>query len=187
MPPGRPQVYTNIKDIEKVIEDYFNSCKGPLIDKEGNVLKDGNGQPIMVYIKPVTVTGLCLSLGFTSRQTLLNYQNRPDLMDAIIRAKLMCQDYAETRLYDKDGVNGAKFSLVNNFGWVDRQEIETNSSIEITLLSSDERSDRIRQLLSKAIDTSYIAVNDTLELPETTSSSILESVEFEQDNERDTL
>ena len=37
----------------------------------------------------------------------------------------MVECYAEERLFDKDGANGAKFSLANNFeGWREKQQIE---------------------------------------------------------------
>ena len=129
---GCPATYTKIEEIEGLIEHYFNSCKGPIIDKEGNVLKDGNGDIIMEYIKPITITGLCLALGFTSRDALIDYGHREIFADTIARAKLQCHHYTETRLYDKEGCNGAKFSLSNNFGWIDKQEITTNISVELT-------------------------------------------------------
>lgn len=43
----------------------------------------------------------------------------------MVKAKV----YAESRLYDKDGANGAKFSLGCNFGWreVNETKIRTDS------------------------------------------------------------
>lgn len=39
-------------------------------------------------------------------------------MNTITRAKTYIEEYSERRLFDRDGVNGAKFSLINNFkGW----------------------------------------------------------------------
>ena len=36
------------------------------------------------------------------------------------------EQYAEERLFDKDGANGAKFSLANNFsGWKEKTQLET--------------------------------------------------------------
>jgi hypothetical protein len=44
--------------------------------------------------------------------------------DAITRAKARVEAYAESRLFDKDGANGAKFSLSNNFhGWAEKKEL----------------------------------------------------------------
>ena len=44
-------------------------------------------------------------------------------MNTITRAKSFVEKYAEERLFDRDGVQGAKFSLINNFkGWSEKPE-----------------------------------------------------------------
>ena len=44
-------------------------------------------------------------------------------MNTITRAKTRIEEYAESRLFDRDGSNGAQFSLRNNFkGWNGEQE-----------------------------------------------------------------
>ena len=123
---GRPPTYKTASQMQSVIDQYFIDCKGTkLKDSDGNYLLDKWGSPIVIDDFPPTITGLALALGFNSRQTLLNYQDKPELVDTIIRAKTRVEAYTEARLFDKDGVNGAKFSLVNNFkGWRDTQNIE---------------------------------------------------------------
>ncbi|MPN57021.1 hypothetical protein SDC9_204715 [bioreactor metagenome] len=92
-----------------------------LTDTKGDPVFDKFGHPVIIGEKPPTVTGLALALGFNSRQALLNYQGRKQFHDTITRAKSRCEDYAESRLFDRDGSNGAKFSLMNNFkGWRDK-------------------------------------------------------------------
>ena len=62
-------------------------------------------------------------------------------MDTITRAKTRIEQYAEERLFDKDGANGAKFSLANNFeGWKEKQQIEAdvNSDVNINIELIDE-------------------------------------------------
>ena len=55
----------------------------------------------------------------------MNYQGKKEFMDTITRAKSMVEAYAEERLFDRDGSNGARFSLVNNFkGWSDRPKTD---------------------------------------------------------------
>ena len=71
----------------------------------------------MIGARAPTVTGLALALGFNSRQTLLNYQVQKEFVDTITRAKTRCEEYAESRLYTRDGARGAEFSLKYNFGW----------------------------------------------------------------------
>jgi len=53
----------------------------------------------------------------------LEYQKKPEFKDTITRAKAKIEAYAESRLYDKDGVKGAEFTLRCNFGWRDKQDI----------------------------------------------------------------
>ena len=140
---GRPPKYKSAEEIQKMIDKYFKECEGkPLLDDEGNVLTDKHGNPVMLGMKPPTVTGLALALGFNSRQALLNYQGKEEFNDTITRAKAYVECYAEERLFDKDGANGAKFSLANNFdGWKEKQAIEADVKNDLTIsieLSDDE-------------------------------------------------
>lgn len=123
-PVGRPPKYKSVEEIEQKIEAYFKSCEGePLKDRDGTVLTDKYGAPIIVGRKPPTITGLALALGFSTRQSLLNYQGKKEFVDTITRAKSFVEKYAEERLFDREGVQGAKFSLVNNFkGWSEKPE-----------------------------------------------------------------
>ena len=140
---GRPPKYKSKEEIQVMIDKYFKECEGkPLQDEDGNVLTDKHGNPFIVGQKPPTITGLALALGFNSRQALLNYQGREEFNDTITRAKAYVECYAEERLFDKDGANGAKFSLANNFdGWKEKQAIEADVKNDLTIsieLSDDE-------------------------------------------------
>lgn len=134
---GRPPMYNTKEEIQEKIDAYFEECKGTVLtDKDGMPMLDKYGMPIVINAKPLTITGLAIALGFNSRQTLLNYQDKDEFMDTITRAKAIVEQYAEERLFDKDGANGAKFSLANNFeGWKEKQSIEAdvNSKTEIKI------------------------------------------------------
>lgn len=121
---GKPPKYKSKEEIQEKIEQYFEDCKGePLRDADGNPMLDKWQNPIMVGQKPPTITGLALALGFASRQALLNYQGKKEFNDTIMRAKSRVEEYAESRLFDRDGSNGAQFSLRNNFkGWNETEE-----------------------------------------------------------------
>lgn len=143
---GRPPMYKTVEEMQEQIDKYFASCEGAeKVDEEGNVLTDKYGEPIMFGRRPLTVTGLALALGFNSRQTLLNYQGKEEFMDTIMRAKTRIEQYAEERLFDKDGANGAKFSLANNFeGWKEKKEIDADITNAVTIsieLTDDETDD----------------------------------------------
>ena len=117
-------MYTSVAEIEDKIEQYFENCKGyPLTDSKGKQIFNKFGSPVFVDVHPPTVTGLALALGFNSRQSLLNYQGKTEFMDTITRAKARVEQYTEERLFDRDGSNGAQFSLRNNFkGWKEDEQ-----------------------------------------------------------------
>lgn len=141
---GRPPMYKSKKEIQEKIDAYFEECKGKVHhNPDGTVATDKYGIPVIVDAKPPTITGLALALGFTSRQALLNYQAKDEFVDTITRAKSRVECYAEERLYDKDGANGAKFNLANNFdGWKEKKEIEADVrdavTITVALVDDDE-------------------------------------------------
>lgn len=113
---GRPfgtLKYDNLEDLQNGIDNYFAEQ-----DEKG---------------KPYTLSGLALALNIT-QQTLCNYAHKDDYFEAINRARQKCLSYAETRLYDKDGVQGAKFYLTNNaermggLRYADRQEVAVDAA-----------------------------------------------------------
>ena len=132
-------MYNTVEEMQEKIDAYFEECKGRVLtDDDGNVVTNKFGEPVVVGARPLTITGLALALGFNSRQALLNYEGKPEFNDTVKRAKAVVERYAEERLYDRDGVNGAKFALANNFkGWNEKQIIEAevnsvNINIELT-------------------------------------------------------
>ena len=136
---GRPPKYEHKEEIEGLIEEYFKKCEGEILkDEEGEVIFDKFGNPVIVGARPPTVTGLALALGFSTRLSLLNYQGKKEFMNTITRAKSMVEAYAEERLFDKDGSNGARFSLINNFrGWTEKPQTD---------LDEQEQEERIQGL-----------------------------------------
>lgn len=145
-PGGRPPKFTSVEEMQEKINAYFKDCEGHMLtDESGATVFDKYGYPVILDKKPLTVTGLALALGFTSRQALLNYQCKAVFREIIERAKLRIENYAEMRLYDKDGANGAKFNLQNNFKhWKEEDKTDTETGgkeIVIVELSRKENSD----------------------------------------------
>ena len=99
---GRPPIYNNPEQMQSIIDDYFTEAAD----------------------KP-TVTGLALALGLNSRQSILNYEVKPEFVDTVKRAKQRVQQALEKHLYSQS-VAGVIFNLKNNFGWRDTQEININ-------------------------------------------------------------
>lgn len=153
---GRPPKFTSREEIEEKIDKYFEKCEGEVLhDEEGRPILNKFGNPVIIGKKPPTVTGLALALGFTSRQALLNYQAKKEFLDTITRAKSLVEQYTEERLFDRDGANGARFSLVNNFhGWTEKQpepvdDEERKLRLEEQKLRIEEQKARIEVLKAK--------------------------------------
>ena len=135
---GRPPKFQTKEEIQEKIDAYFQECEGePFLDENGNPMCSTKyGLIYKKPPKPPTVTGLALALGFASRQSLMEYQGKKEFADTIIRAKSRIEAYAEGRLFDRDGVNGAKFSLINNFhGWGEKPEPEQDNGKNMVALA----------------------------------------------------
>jgi DNA-binding XRE family transcriptional regulator len=146
--PGQPRKFQTVAELQAAIDGYFESCFAelPMRDKDGNVVLDAAGKPYIerLQVEPFTITGLALALD-TSRETLMDIENgnwsyTEEYSDAISRAKLRCQNYAEKQMYTAKSANGPIFAL-KNYGWKDKQEIDTNAtgSIEVVFSSDLEK------------------------------------------------
>lgn len=121
---GRPKKYNTAEEMQTKIEYYFTSCFKPALDKNGKVMRNPlTGQVILIQFRPFTMSGLADALDM-SRQSLLNYKKDDEFFDTIERARRKVEIYTEEKLFEKETCNGSKFSLSNNFGWADKQEIE---------------------------------------------------------------
>lgn len=135
---GRPPYYKTKEEIQMKIDEYFKQCEGEyLTDENGEIVLNKYDVPIKINEKVPTVTGLALHLGFTSRQSLLDYAGKKEFLDTITRAKSRCEEYAESRLYDRDGARGAEFSLSVNFGWKKPADNSGNEKIPAVVIIND--------------------------------------------------
>jgi len=116
------------QDFMKRIDTYFAECKGePLVDENGMVVLDRFSRPVYINQKIPTVSGLALALGLKSRKAFLAYCNNGPYAEAAQVALTMLEEYAEMRLYDKNGSKGAMFSLCNSFkGWTQLDKDESS-------------------------------------------------------------
>ena len=118
MPGGRPKKWKSPKQLQALIDAYFEACD----NKKSQVYKDGEVVEISDP-EPYTITGLALALD-CDRETLLNYQRTEEFFPTIYKAKLRCQNYAEKSLWKPKIATGIIFNLVNNYGWKNKQETE---------------------------------------------------------------
>jgi hypothetical protein len=101
---GRPNKFNSKAHISKLIDDYFTIAEAKN--------------------RPLTISGLALALN-TSRQTLLDYEDKAEFSDTIKRAKLKIENWTEEQLFTNKSVAGVIFNLTNNFGWQNRLRDKT--------------------------------------------------------------
>jgi len=113
-PGGRPRYYESPSEMQQAIESYFQETP----------------------FDEITITGLALHLGFTSRQALIHYEGySQEYFDTIKRAKLIVENVYERDLRDKGG-SGPIFAL-KNFDWSDKQEIEHQGKMSVSFDAED--------------------------------------------------
>lgn len=102
---GRPLKFNDIEELKSRIDSYFTNVKQ----------------------EEWTITGLALALD-TSRETLMNYEDKEEYFDTIKKAKEMVHNAYEIDLRRK-GRSGDIFAL-KNFGWTDKTEQDITSGGE---------------------------------------------------------
>lgn len=130
--PFLKRKYADPEELRQKVNEYFESCIGVKYYK-GHPMFDENGEPLRGQVRPYTLSGLARYLGIC-RNTLKNYELKskaglipPEYFEIIQDARMRVQQYAEERLYDKDGSTGARFVLEAGFGWMtekDRKELK---------------------------------------------------------------
>lgn len=125
---GQYRKYRSPQDLQTHIDEYFNSCLAPLRNKDGDIVRDGSGDPVFVQMKPYTLSGMASYLGITTG-TLRTYHNKsraglipPEYADVVVMARQKIEEYAESQLYTRDGNRGGQFVLQAAFGWQTKAE-----------------------------------------------------------------
>lgn len=134
---GRPLKFPSVEELQKKIDEYFDITKP----------------------EEVTWTGLALHLD-TSRETLSDYQERPEFSDSIKKALARVEKEYELDLRRK-GRSGDIFAL-KNFGWKDKNETEHTGDFKINVLNY-ERDNNPVQLPTPAIPAKDSSSTSTLQ------------------------
>lgn len=102
MAGGRPRIISSPQEFDERVDSFLVQCQ-----------VDGD---------PITLTGLILSLGLSSRESLDEYGRRPEFSDSVKYAKLLIENGYEKKLHEQS-CTGPIFAL-KNFGWKDKQEVD---------------------------------------------------------------
>lgn len=98
---GRPAHFEIPEEFEKEVDNYFS---------------------FMFASEKPTITGLCLFLGFESRQSFYDYEKRDGFSYAVKKARLRIENVYEKNLHGTQPA-GSIFAL-KNMGWTDSQSID---------------------------------------------------------------
>ena len=111
---GRPPLFSTPEEMQTEIDAYYESC---IVDKVTEVI-DKDGKCTMSTVRyqdrPYTVEGLTWFLGFSSRKSLLYYEEKPEFSDTIKRAKLKVKMSVVEGLLTGKNAAGNIFWLKNN-------------------------------------------------------------------------
>ena len=110
---GRPAKYKKPADLDKKINQYFESCYEKI--RSGKTINK-------ILRRPLSITGLCLYLGFSGKDSFYDYEKRQEFSNCIKRARLAIENFYEERL-SSTTPTGSIFAL-KNFGWRDTHEHE---------------------------------------------------------------
>lgn len=114
---GRPLKFETPEQLEEAINTYYAECE--------------------IKEKPLTMSGLAYALG-VSRKTLVNYSYRDEFLLTIEKARNKVELDNEERLVGgKGSATGIIFSMKNNFGWVDKTEVESKMTLKQALVGFD--------------------------------------------------
>lgn len=124
--------YTDPDKLQEAIDEYFNLCDARIqhvYDKKSGAVIE------IINPEPYTMAGLAYAMGI-DRDTLLRYSKDALFYGAIKRARNKVQLDVERRLMEGQAT-GAIFNLKNNFGYVDKTEVDTNISGELKTGEAD--------------------------------------------------
>lgn len=110
MAAGRPIKYETPELMEQAISLYLQTCEAEK--------------------KKPTITRLALALGFESRQSFYDYEEREGFSYIIKRARLEVEAGYEDGLRENN-CTGSIFAL-KNMGWRDKTEVEQSGNLSIT-------------------------------------------------------
>lgn len=99
MKEGRPLKFKTVGELEQATKEYFT-----------------------LENQPYTITGVALWLGFCDRQSLYDYEKKPEFSCIIKEIRLRVENGYEQKLFGNNPT-GSIFAL-KNMGWRDKTETE---------------------------------------------------------------
>ena len=152
--PGQPKIFETPEDLRNAILDYIedvesknkaklyfiNKTTGQEFEDENDAIASGEyfteyrKVPTWDRIRP-TYYGFCAWYGM-GRHTINHYKNREGYDEVVAWFKNILQSDLEQILLNPMSRNvvGAKFVAINNYGWVDKTEVESKAVQQVTFI-----------------------------------------------------
>lgn len=151
---GGPRKYENPEDMLAVINEYFDSCFGPKLNKFGDIVYDrATDKPLYEKVRPFTRTGLILYLGMQERN-FYDYINKsrdglipPGFYEIMKGALLRIESQAEEYLYGQHTQRGAEFYLRVKAKWQSPKEMAETDRVKAQTRLAQEEFDLKKKLL----------------------------------------
>lgn len=135
----RPKIFKTEKELESLIQDYFDSITMDIPrtdDIREPVLNNAWEQIIDTeYTSIPSILWLCEYLDI-HRSTLIEYEEQKEFSNTIKKAKQRIEKYNAEQLYRKEQVTGIIFNLKNNFDWKDKSEVDQKTEHTINWVKS---------------------------------------------------
>lgn len=134
---GRKRVFETAEELRVACDKYFKDQECFIYDKFGQPIKDPLTGEYIKSTKPLTISGLGLSIG-VSTSTLRRYKAIAEsgtvpyeFAEVVMEALQKIEGYAEKRGYDRDGQKGAQFVLERGFQWRTKKEERETHRISV--------------------------------------------------------
>ena len=151
---GRPPIYNSPVEFEKRIIEYFEYVKGEYVwrteEKQvGDKYEVRDWEECVRSPETLTITGLCLFMGFESRQSFYLYEEKQEFCYIVKRARMIIENRYEEAL-SHNSPTGAIFAL-KNMGWQDKSMIDhTTKDESLNTLSDADIIARINRIVKSS-------------------------------------
>ena len=127
---GQPPKYDKAEDLQDKIDEYFEYC-----DNRIQQVYSAKQDAVIEVIKPEPygIENLAHYLGFSSRQSISDYEEMPKFSYIIKRAKLKIKGQWVVGTMEGKNAVGYMFQLCNNYAkrYTNQQKVEHSGTISI--------------------------------------------------------
>lgn len=134
---GRKRAFETPEELKAACDNYFKAQECYVYNNYGKPIVDPETGEWIKTTKPLTISGLAQYIGVAS-STLRRYKAIAEsgtvpyeFAIVVTEALQKIEEYAERRIYDKDGQRGGQFILQAGFNWQTRKEQSESHRLSI--------------------------------------------------------